>query len=87
MDQRFDEQLAHDAPAAGADRHADREFMLARAAPGGREEDGAVGAADDEQQDDTGQQKRQRTARILLVRHDDRLQPEMRPVRLRNGFS
>ena len=61
-DQRFDEQLAHDAPAAGADRRADREFMLARAAPG-QQKDGAVGAADDEQKDDTGQQKRERTPR------------------------
>jgi hypothetical protein len=59
-DQRFDEQLAHDAPAAGADRRADREFMPARAAPG-QQKNGAVGAADDEQKDDTGQQKRERT--------------------------
>ena len=50
--------------------------MLARAAPG-QQKDGAVGAADDEQKDDTGQQKRERTPQILLVRHDDRLQPEM----------
>lgn len=50
--------------------------MLARATAT-QQKDGAVGAADDEQKDDTGQQKRERTPQILLVRHDDRLQPEM----------
>ena len=45
-DQRFDEQLAHDAPAAGADRTANGELMLARAATG-QQQDGAIGAADD----------------------------------------
>ena len=45
-DDGFDEQLAHDAPAAGADRTADGELMLARATTG-QQKDGAVGAADD----------------------------------------
>ena len=62
-DQSFDEQLAHDAPAAGADRRADSKLVLARATTG-EQKDGAVGAADDEQKDDTGQQKRERTPQI-----------------------
>ena len=57
MTSSFDEQLAHDAPAAGADRPADGELMLARAATG-QQKDGAVGAADDEQEDNACQQKR-----------------------------
>src|SRR5277367_6393941 len=47
-DDGFDEQLADDPPAAGADRTADGELMLARAATR-QQKDGAVGAADDEQ--------------------------------------
>jgi hypothetical protein len=58
--QSFDEQLADDAPAAGADGGANGEFRLARAATG-QQKDGAVGAANDEQKNDTGQQKRERT--------------------------
>ena len=60
-DQSFNEQLADDAPAAGADRRADGELMLARAATG-QQQDGAVAAADDEQKDDARQQKREGAA-------------------------
>ena len=48
-DDGFDEQLADDTPATGADGAADGEFMLARAAAG-QKKDGAVGAADDQQE-------------------------------------
>ena len=75
-DDGFDEQLADDAPAAGADRTADGELMLARAAPG-QQKDGAVGAADDEQEHNACEKKRQGAASFLLVRHDDGLQREM----------
>ena len=53
--------------------------MLARAPPG-QQKDGAVGAADDEQKDDPRQQKREGAAQVLLVRHDDGLQREMRVI-------
>ena len=75
-DDSFDQQLADDAPAAGADRTADGELMLARAAPG-QQKDGAVGAADDEQEHNACEKKRQGAASSLLVRHDDGLQREM----------
>ena len=75
-DDGFDEQLADDAPAAGADRTADGELMLARAATG-QQKDGAVGAADDEQEHNACEKKRQGAASSLLVRHDDGLQREM----------
>ena len=72
-DDGFDEQLADDAPAAGADGTADGELMLARATTG-QQKDGAVGAADDQQEHNAGEKKRQSAASILLVRHDDGLQ-------------
>jgi hypothetical protein len=63
-DRGFDEQLADDAPAAGADRAADGELMLACAATG-QQKDGAVGAADDQQEHNAGEKKRQGAASFL----------------------
>ena len=75
-DDGFDQQLADDAPAAGADRTADGELMPARAATG-QQKDGAIGAADDQQEHNACEKKRQGAASSLLVRHDDGLQREM----------
>src|SRR6185437_1984371 len=75
-DDRFYEQLADDAPAAGADRTADSELMPARAATG-QKKDGAVGATDDQQEDNAGKKKRQSAAGTLLERHDDGLERQM----------
>jgi hypothetical protein len=61
--------------AAGADRTADGEVMLAGAAPG-QQKDGAVGAADDQQEHNASEKKRQGACSFLLVRHDDGLQSE-----------
>ena len=75
-DDGFDEQLADDAPATGADRTADGELMLACAATG-QQKDGAVGAADHKQEHNGCKKKRQGTASSLLVRHDDGLERKM----------
>lgn len=73
---RLTEQLAHDAPPAGADRTADRKLVLAHAATG-QQKDGTIGAADDEQEHNACEKKRQRAAGLLRERQDDGLQREM----------
>ena len=84
-DDGFYQQLADDAPAAGADGTADGELMPARA-PTGEQKNGAIGAADDQQEHNAGKKERQGGAGILLENPDDRLQREMhvagtRPIR------
>ncbi len=75
-DDGFDEQLADDAPAAGADGRAHGELMLAGAAAR-EQKDGAVGATDDEEQQYAGEQKHESAAGVLLIRHDDGLELQM----------
>jgi len=78
-DDGFDEQLADEAPATGADRTANSELTLARAATG-QQKDGAIGAADDEQEHHASEKKHQSVAGFLPVRHDDGLQRNMQVI-------
>jgi hypothetical protein len=75
-DDGFHEQLADDAPAAGADGTANGKLMPARAATG-QQKDGAIGAADDQQEHNPGKKKRKCAADILLESPDEGLQRKM----------
>ncbi len=84
-DHGFHQQLADDAPAAGADGTADGELMPARAATG-QQKDGAIGAANDQQEHNAGKKKRQGAAGIFLESPDDGLQREMPVLGERPGM-
>ena len=70
---RLGEQLADQAAAAGADRNADGEFVLAGGASS-EQQDRDVGAADDQQRDDRAEQQNERTGKFaedFFVQRDD----------------